>query len=228
MIYRGNMSVECVDVLGDDESVVRAMLVSTNKISDGSGVRGRIKFLMKNRHGTPFEHTLLTLKVSVPIFVAREWMRHRTLSYNEVSARYVEMSDTFYLPSSNRDIVQEGKPGAYNLVEGSKHQHVVVREEHAKAYQTAWEAYQNMLEAGVAREVARSVLPVGLFTQFYASGNVRAWLHFISLRTNDDRNMFKSFPQQEIEEAARQVEFEIEKYFPATMWAFNQCGRVSP
>lgn len=229
MIYRSDMVVDEVEVMGDDESIVRAMLVSTNKVPvEGDALQGRINFLMENRHGTPFEHTSLTVRASVPIFVAREWMRHRTLSYNEMSARYVKVPNTFYLMPHERPLVQQGKPGAYHFVEGSEIQEEKARDEFLAAYRAAWDSYQAMLDAGIAREVARSVLPVGTFTNFYVTGNVRAWLHFISLRVKDWRNAYETYPQYEIEQAARQVEEIIDRRFPATMTAFNNFGRVAP
>jgi thymidylate synthase (FAD) len=183
---------------------------------------------MRDRHGTPFEHTSLTYFVSAPIFVFREFMRHRIASYNEESGRYRELRPVFYVPGRDRRLVQQGKPGAYEFVEGTPEQHAVAVEQTQAACRVAYAAYQEMLAAGVAREVARIVLPVGTYSSMYVTMNARALMNFLSLRTMREGTHFPSFPQREIEMVAEKMEKFWEDLMPMTAETFNANGRVAP
>jgi thymidylate synthase (FAD) len=183
---------------------------------------------MRDRHGTPFEHTSLTYFVSAPIFVFREFMRHRIASYNEESGRYRELRPVFYIPGPDRRLVQQGKPGAYEFVEGTPEQHAVAVEQTQAACRAAYAAYQEMLAAGVAREVARIVLPVGTYSSMYVTMNARALMNFLSLRTKHPESHFPSFPQREIEMVADLMEAEWAALMPLTHEAFVANGRVTP
>jgi thymidylate synthase (FAD) len=178
---------------------------------------------------SPFEHNSMTFFVSAPILVFREWMRHRIgWSYNESSGRYAELQPVFYVPAPERRLVQEGKPGAYVFVEGSEEQHRLVVDATKKACTDAYAAYQDMLRAGIAREVARGVLPVCTFSSMYATCNARSLMAFLSLRTKREDSKFPSYPQREIEMAAEKMEAEWARLMPITYEAFNANGRVSP
>lgn len=191
--------------------------------------RGLINFLMRDRHGTPFEHNSMTFFIQAPIFVFREFQRHRVgWSYNEESGRYKTLGPRFYAPSRERNLVQYGKPGAYQFAEGSDYQHRLVWHELSVTYTQAWESYQRMLTAGVAPEVARLSLPVGVLSSMYATCNARSLMHFLSLRTKDERAAVPSFPQREIEMVAEKMEAEWAKLMPETHDAFNRNGRVAP
>ena len=168
--FRSDVTVELVKATARDSDVIWAARVSTkgessleDVDSDPEKARGLINYLMRDRHGTPFEHTSLTYFVSAPIFVFREFMRHRIASYNEESGRYRELRPVFYVPGPDRNLVQQGKPGAYEFVPGSPDQHEVVVAQTKAACTHAYEAYQAMFAAGVAREVARIVLPVSTY-----------------------------------------------------------------
>jgi thymidylate synthase (FAD) len=231
--FRSNItaSLDTDNVAGSDAKICQAARVSTlGSAAAGSGeARGLLNYLMKNRHGSPFEHGQMSFLVEAPIFVAREFMRHRSgWSYNETSGRYRELEPVFYVPPSHRPLVQQGKPGEYQFVAGTEQQHDVVRWSHAGAYRWAWGAYQEMLTAGVAREVARNVLPVGTFTSFYATCNPRSLMHFLSLRTKNTYAKFPSFPQEEIEDVALDMEGAFAKAFPLTWEAWDRNGRVAP
>ncbi len=178
-------------------------------------VKGLINFLYRERHMSPFEHGSLTFFVDTPIFVAREFMRHRTFSYNETSGRYKELEPRFYLINDDRPVVQKGKVGAYNFEGGTPEQYGNVYAAQTLAYQHAWHAYQNMLDKGVAREVARNVLPVGIMTQFYVTGNPRNWMQFFLLR-NDPNAL------HEIREVAIAIEEQFAKQMPETYAAFKK------
>jgi thymidylate synthase (FAD) len=234
--FRSDVTVELVKHSASDQDVLWAARVSTagEKSLDELGKdparsRGLINFLMRDRHGSPFEHNSMTFFVSAPIFVFREFHRHRVgWSYNEESGRYRELGSVFYVPGPERRLVQEGKPGAYRFVPGTDEQHKIVDEATRRAYTQAYEAYQEMLAAGVAREVARAVLPVGLFSSMYATCNARSLMHFLGLRTTREGSAFPSYPQREIEMVAERMEAEWARLMPLTYAAFNDNGRVAP
>jgi len=177
---------------------------------------------------SPFEHNSFTFFVSAPIFVFREFMRHRTFSFNEESGRYRRLEPVFYLPGADRKLVQEGKPGRYVFVDGTAEQHKLVDEATRGVCTSAYRAYLDMLEAGIAREVARGVLPVSIYSSMYATCNARALMHFLSLRTKREDSTFPSFPQREIEMVAEKMEAAFAGAMPLTHAAFERNGRVSP
>ncbi len=233
--FRSDVTVELVKASASDSDVIWAARVSTAgekslaaAEEDPAKSAGLIRYLMRDRHGSPFEHSHFTFMVQAPIFVFREFMRHRTFSYNEESGRYRELKAVFYVPGPERKLVQEGKAGAYTFVEGSPDQHKIVDEATRRACTSSYEAYQEMLAAGVAREVARGVLPVSTYSSMYASCNARALMHFLSLRTKREGSMFPSFPQREIEMVAEQMEGHFARLMPLTYQAFGAFGRVSP
>ncbi|MEV4244641.1 FAD-dependent thymidylate synthase [Streptosporangium canum] len=149
-------------------------------------------------------------------------------SYNEESGRYRELQPDFYVPGAERKLVQEGRPGKYVFVEGSEEQHKITIEAMEAAYRQSYAAYQEMLEAGIAREVARAVLPVGLFSSMYATCNARSLMHFLSLRTKNEQAKVPSFPQREIEMVAEKMEAAWAALMPLTHAAFVANGRSAP
>lgn len=149
-------------------------------------------------------------------------------SYNEESGRYRELLPHFYVPDEARKLVQEGRPGKYVFVEGTQAQQELVGRVMEDSYVHAYEAYQEMLAAGVAREVARAVLPVGLFSSMYATCNARSLMHFLGLRTQHELAKVPSFPQREIEMVGERMEAEWARLMPLTHSAFNANGRVAP
>jgi thymidylate synthase (FAD) len=233
--FRSDMTVELVKHAASDADVIWAARVSTkgeqslaDVDADPERSAGLINFLMRDRHGTPFEHSSMTFYVSAPIFVFREFMRHRTFSYNEESGRYRQLSAVFYVPGPDRKLVQTGKPGAYVFSDGSPEQHKLVTEAIKESCRLSYGAYLEMLESGIAREVARSVLPVGLYSSMYATCNARALMNFLSLRVQDPGSAFPSFPQREIEMVAEQMETQWARLMPLTHAAFVRNGRVCP
>ncbi|SDP66162.1 thymidylate synthase (FAD) [Streptomyces sp. cf386] len=233
---RGDVTVELVKHSAADSDVLFAARVSTvgeqsldelNKDPERS--KGLINYLMRDRHGSPFEHNSMTFFISAPIFVFREFMRHRVgWSYNEESGRYRELQPVFYVPDASRKLVQEGRPGKYVFVEGTQEQHEFVQGAMEESYRQAYRAYQQMLAQGVAREVARAVLPVGLFSSMYATCNARSLMHFLGLRTQHELAKVPSFPQREIEMVGERMEAEWAQLMPLTHAAFNANGRVAP
>ncbi|MCW2572657.1 MAG: FAD-dependent thymidylate synthase [Frankiales bacterium] len=235
-VFRSDVTVELVRAAAEDSDIVWAARVSTAGDKsveavgqDASSARGLINYLMKNRHGTPFEHNSMTFLITAPIFVFREFHRHRVgWSYNEESARYRELNPVFYVPGADRMLGQEGKAGHYNFVDAGPEVTRVAVEATQRACEAAYAAYREMLEAGVAREVARGVLPVGTFSSMYATCNARSLMSFLSLRTKSEDSTFPSFPQREIEMVAEEMEKHFAALMPITHEAFVKAGRVSP
>jgi len=237
--FRSDMTVELVRSSANDSDVLFAARVSTQgeqtleEAQSGGGVnekqdRGLINYLMRDRHGSPFEHNSMTFYVQAPIFVFREFMRHRIASYNEESGRYREMRPVFYVPSAERKLIQVGKPGAYTFEDGTPEMSQLVEEQTKAVCSHAFEAYQRMLDAGIAREVARIVLPLNLYSSMYVTMNARALMNFLSLRTKREDTHFPSFPQREIEMVAEQMETQWAALMPLTYESFNKNGRVAP
>src|SRR5215210_7545145 len=180
--------------------------------SDLSVVNGaRVSFA---RHAFRFH-------IRCPIFVAREWMRHRVGSFNEFSLRYAKATEDFYVPAPEDVRSQVGKPGAYTFetVEPELAEHT--RDALREVYEHAYSTYGQLVEAGVAREVARSVLPVGAYTEFYWTVNARSLMNFVSLRASETA-------QREIRRYAEAVERFLEQQMPITHAAFVTNGRVAP
>jgi thymidylate synthase (FAD) len=215
--FRSDVTVELVRSSAHDSDVLFAARVSTQGEQtleaahdidvDTSRSLGLINYLMRDRHGSPFEHNSMTFYVQAPIFVFREFMRHRIASYNEESGRYRELGPVFYVPGDDRKLVQVGKPGAYDFLAGSPEQTAL---------------------AGIAREVARIVLPVSIYSSMYVTMNSRSLMNFLSLRTTREGSHFPSFPQREIEMVAEQMETLWAGLMPLTYGAFNDNGRVAP
>jgi thymidylate synthase (FAD) len=166
--------------------------------------------------------------VQAPIFVFREFMRHRIASYNEESGRYRELKPVFYVPDASRNLVQVGKPGAYDFLPGTPEQHEAVQQAVREQSVSAYAAYQRMLDAGVAREVARIVLPLNLYSSMYVTMNARSLMNFLSLRTKHPEAAVPSFPQREIELVAEAMETHWATLMPHTHAAFTKNGRVAP
>ena len=228
---RGTFDVELGQHVGTDQFICQAARVSTLGAdafaSDESA--GLLNFLMKNRHGSPFEHGSMTFRIVAPIFVWREFMRHRIgFSYNEQSGRYMTLLPIFYVPTPDRPLLQVGKTGAYQFVDGTPEQHELVLEVSGMVYTVAWVSYMEMIRAGIANEVARTVLPVATYSAAYVTCNPRSLMSFLSLRTKDEDSMFPSYPQWEINRVADQMEAIFAALFPLTHEAFVKNGRVSP
>jgi thymidylate synthase (FAD) len=233
--FRSDMTVELVKCSASDADVLFAARVSTQGErskasidSDASEAAGLIRFLMRERHGSPFEHSVLTFYVRAPIFVWREHMRHRMASYNEESGRYRVLEPEFYTPAPERPLVQVGKPGAYEFVDGTAEQQDAVSQAVRRATTQAYAEYERMLGAGVAREVARVVLPVSIYSSAYVTMNSRALMNFLSLRRRSDDSRFPSYPQREIEMVAERYEELWADVMPLTHQAFVDNGRVAP
>jgi len=209
--------------LADDLSVVNAARVSfgvrRDELDDRDG--GLIRFLVRERHGTPFEHNAFRFHVRCPIFVAREWFRHRIGSFNELSGRYTQLPAAFYVPAADDVRTQVGKPGAYSFGAVEAETAEAARARMREAYDAAYAAYASLLEAGVAKEVARAVLPVGIYTEFYWTVNARSIMNFLGLRNHETA-------QREIRAYAAAVEELWGAHMPVTHAAFVANERTAP
>lgn len=230
--FRSDVVVELVKHSAADIDVVRAARVSTQGEKsidvDEKEMKGLINFLARERHGSPFEHSYFTFYVKAPIFVWREHMRHRIASYNEESGRYKELAPEFYIPDAERKLVQVGKTGHYEFVEGSVEQHAYTRVHIEGPSLRAFDGYQEMLSQGVAKEVARMCLPVNIYSSAYVTMNARALMNFLSLRKSAPDSAYPSYPQREIEMVAEKYEAYFADLMPLTYNAFVENGRVSP
>lgn len=226
LITISNGFVRLDNCMADDYSVVNSARVSFARNTEEEAEMtdadaGLINFLMRERHGTPFEHNAFRFHVKCPVFVAREWFRHRIGSFNEFSARYSEVPNEMFVPELSEVREQTGKPGAYKFKQMEMSNSMRTRDIITEANASAYEAYAEMLALGVAKELARTVLPMGMFTQFYWTVNARALMNFLSLRTDENA-------QLDIRKYAEAVESLFSKEMPTTYKSWIANGKVSP
>lgn len=236
---RSSITVRLIQKTGGDHMVAAAAKVSTcgeeaaelAEFGNAQATEGLINYLMAHRHGTPFEHASMTFFVHAPIFVWREWHRHRIgFSYNEESARYKQLNPVFWVPGDDRKIVpaKEHTSARPKFQAGTVEQMGVLRTAMAESYRGSYATYAALLDAGYAKEVARAVLPVAIYSSCWVTCNPRSLMSFLSLRTHEPAAQFVSYPQAEIETAARAVEQFLKEGWPLTHAAFNKHGRVAP
>lgn len=208
----------------DDLSVVNAARVSLHNhhATMEEGDDKLINFLMKNHHGTPFEHNFFRFRIKAPLFVFREWHRHRIgHSYNEWSARYSELKGEFYIPSISNVRTQTGKPGHYTYEPAHPNLARTFQDDLTQRSFDGFEAYQEAIQLGIAKEQARFFLPVNIYSEMYWSCNARSLMHFLALR-NAPSAMW------EIRQYAEHIEQVFLQTMPITQSAFLSCGRVAP
>lgn len=174
--------------------------------------KGLINFLYQNKHMSPFEHGHFTFFIETPLFVAREFMRHRTWSYNEMSGRYTKMPARFWIGKEAR--TQAGKIGNYTFESGGSELTGLYWAEKERNVTRAWESYNKLLDAGIAKEQSREDMPLSLMTQFYASANPRNVMQYLALR--DDKHALK-----EIREVAEQIRDLFAEAMPVTYEAYK-------
>ncbi len=220
VLDRGFLALD--GALASDLAVVNAARVSFNESSPALDERdaGLIRFLMRERHGSPFEHGYFRFLVKAPLFVVREHHRHRAgHSYNEWSGRYSQMEPEYYIPEYVR--TQVGKPGAYRFEPVDDDVRSAARASIEAQARAAFESYEEMLAQGVAKEVARSVLPLCTYTKYFWSCNPRSLMHFCSLRNSEHA-------QFEIREYAAAAEHFLQVLMPETHAAFVANDRTAP
>lgn len=215
------MSVELVSHDASDLKCVNAARVSYNTHHDEltEGDEKLINAMLREGHGSVFEHSTFTFRVKAPIMVLRQWHRHRAgHSYNEMSGRYVEMPNEFYYPKAR---TQEGKSMNYTYKGVSKKVEKQAERLLERSYDTAYAHYSVLLEMGIAKEVARCVLPQGLITQMYWTCNARSLMHFLALRTD-------AHAQEDIRTLAWEADKHFRDVMPVTHTAFVINGRKAP
>jgi len=216
--------IDLLDCMGNDLSVVNAAKVSFasyEQVLDDKS-KGLINFLVKNKHATPFEHVVFKFHIKCPIFVAREWFRHRWSSFNEMSMRYHQPASLdYYTPTSDKIRKQVGKPGSYSFEEITDPE---VKDAFYSIFQEtvlqADEAYYKLIDLGIAKELARCVLPVTQYTEFIWTVNARSLMNFMCLRNDSNA-------QYEIAEYAREIENIFDMILPATYASWVANGRES-
>lgn len=213
--------VELRRYMADDIYVVEAAKASFNQevVEFGEHERGVLRFMMKKSHGTPFEHQVFTFVVKCPMFVAREWFRHRISSFNEWSARYSVLDPEFYIAENVRG--QVGKPGAYTFEPIGGWRKRLYRWLIFGSGRLTYSLYSLFMKVGIAKELARAVLPVNIYTRFYWTVNARALMNFLRLRNAPDA-------QWEIGEFAKAIEAMFAEVMPETHQAFVDYGRIVP
>ena len=212
-----NGFVRLVDTMGDDMAVVKAARVSYGNETKGEKADQKlIQYLMKHNHGTPFEHIVLTFHIKCPIFVARQWFRHRIGSFNEISGRYVQLETEFFVPT----LFRQNKTSNHQAsIDGdfTEDELASMMTEYNYALDIAESTYHSLLEKGVAREQARAILPLGTYTEFYWTVNARSLFNFVKLRTDKDA-------QEEMRDYAQVVKQLCYEIAPWTFEAFEQVG----
>jgi thymidylate synthase (FAD) len=218
--------VTLLNQMGGDLAVIAAARVSNGasyeEASKGPESDQRlINYLIKHRHGTPFEHSTFQFYIKAPLFVVREWQRHRMASYNEISGRYVEFEPEFYYPVGWRVQAASNKQGSvfpeepkysWNILNDLKYDNVI---------KFQYKVYTEFLKAGVAKEMARMVLPLSLYSQFYMTVNARSLMNFLSLRAADDA-------QWEIRQYAIAMKEMFKEKMPMTYKAWENNRYITP
>jgi len=210
--------------MGDDLHIVNNARVSFDQESGEftAKEKGLLNFLMRERHGSPWESVVFRFDVKAPLFVIREWQRHRVGSFNEQSARYSQIPDHYYIPEAGLVRTQLGKPGAYffDTIEDPAIVEATLRTLD-DTQRACFAAYHEMLANGVAKELARTVLPVGMFSRMKWTVNLRSLFNFVSLRNHEHA-------QREIRDYAVEVERLASQIAPVAFEAFEANGRVTP
>lgn len=205
--------VRYIDHMGSDQRICEAARISYKSSSKGDEVDKKLLgYLWKNRHTSPFEIVKLTLNIKMPIFVMRQYVRHRMQNLNEVSARYTELPNEFYIPKIWRKQDIKNKQSS---IESEELDHNALSFNLRRWNDEAYEKYRVLLDKGVAREMARMVLPVNIYTEIYTSWDLKNLLHFITLR--DD-----SHAQAEIQEYGKAIKSVCKELFPWTMAAYEK------
>jgi thymidylate synthase (FAD) len=213
--------VKLVDHMGSDLSVVNAARVSFGKRKEtfDEADEKLVRYLAEHDHTSPFRHTSLTFHVKAPIFVFRQWMKHRISSeFNEISGRYVEFGeDEFFVPETFRRQAKVNKQGSEGQIDGPAG--ADAQETFLAACRNAVAQYKHLISLGVCREQARCILPLGLYSEVYWTVSLQAVAHFIRLRTD-------GHAQWEIQQYAHAVARMVEEIFPVSLKALLETGHA--
>ena len=214
--FSSQMGVELIEAWGSDAKVAQSARVSTLGLDNNrKRVAGLVKALWRDGHYSPFESSGMTVAFDVPMFVRDQLVRHKSFSFSVKSLRYSEASPKFYVPGTERPLVQVGKALDYRREPGTPKQRTNTITHHEMIAEEAWESYEAMLEQGICDEVARNVLPTSLYTQLWMTGSLRSWLHFLNQRAD-------KHAQHEIQEAANKIKHIIQDTYPTTFEAWEE------
>lgn len=238
-LFDNKITVKLVRAMAADEFVVQAAQVSAKGETDIQdliekyeaneiGIERFVRALVKGKHGSPFEHNAFTFFVEAPLFVFREWQRHRISSFNEMSGRYTTLLPKFYKAPADRPMINVGTKMKPEMIAADYNLWKTYSAHTEALCDQAWDAYQELLAQGVANEVARMVLPVNIYSQMYWTVNARSLMNFLSLRVESEDSAVKSYPQLEIQWGADQVESAFKEKMPVTHKLFVENGRVAP
>lgn len=216
--FQSDMGVSLIDHMGTDNSVCNAARVSTgNHTANYSESNGLIRYLYRELHSSPFEHASATFLIDVPMFIRSQIHRHRVFSFNEISGRYSELKLKFWLPDPERPLTNKGS-GAYpelTITDSQEDLHHLVRDSIVETAELSSHIYNDLIEEGVATEVARAVLPMNTYTQFYMTGNLWNWFGFIKKRVAPNA-------QEEVKEVAYKILDDLEELYPLSVGAFRE------
>lgn len=206
--------VRYIDHMGDDKRILESARISYKSPSKGDEQDKKLlNYLWKNKHTSPFEMVKLTLNIKMPIFVMRQYVRHRMQNLNEVSARYTELPNEFYIPEKWRKQDLKNKQASDGKL--SDEAELLITELFQRHCKKSYQLYQDMLALGISREMARMILPVNIYTEIYACWDLKNLLHFITLRED-------VHAQAEIQEYGRAIKSICKELFPWTMEAYDK------
>jgi thymidylate synthase (FAD) len=222
--FRSDMTVDLLAVTGvypDERAIAEAARVSTlGKDTEPGEVEGLVRYLVRSHHTSPLEQVDFIFRIEAPIFVTRQIIRHRTLAINEESGRYRELEGVFYVPEEGRRLRQVGKTGDYEFTdfpEASAYAREVIQDQSG----FGWDAYRSLLDAGVAKEVARMVLPVNLYSTMQVKASLHNWLRFITKRTF----AYREKPQHEVAMVGDKIKAHLTEHFPVVVDEFDKTHK---
>jgi thymidylate synthase (FAD) len=235
---KSTIDVDLIQFTGSDMMIAHAAMVSTKGVAYSGGtpisqekMTGLLRSLINNRHGTPFEHGSMTVRVHAPIKVWREWHRHRIgWSYNEESGRYKQLDPIFWMPPIERKMIrpEEFKSMRPEFDHATEEEYTAIKRELLCGYQESYNRYERLLAMQVDRGLARDILGVGIYSACYCTASPRSIMAFLELRTNVPTSKRPSHPLWEIAEAARQLEAIFAANWPVTHHLWNENGRMAP
>jgi thymidylate synthase (FAD) len=205
--------IKLIDYMGSDQAIGDSARISYGKANQGKECENLINYLMEHDHSSPFEMAELIFEVKAPIFIARQWMRHRTYSYNEISLRYTEPAKDYFIFDNFRIQSKTNKQGSIGAINSELEKQLQL--EYIELMEYCWNVYQRFIAVGVSKEQARGMLPIAWNTTFIVKGNLRNWLHFVKLRMH-------STAQAEIRWYADKITDIIAEKFPITWKAFKK------
>lgn len=218
--YDDQIKVELIQSHGSDEMIARAARVSSKKdLQEGLDSRRLVRALWREGHTVPFEHTLITVRVQVPLFLTPQILKHRHTSISQLSGRYSKMPLEFYTFPPDRPLANDGTSMSPEMVSGSEELRRIVDEETLAVVEQGVKSYNRLIDNGASNEVARTFLPINVFTVQYISLNLHGWFKLLGLR-----NGSQGHPQWEIAQLSKQIEEIIQPLFPHAFEAWKELG----